>query len=94
MKPNIKMLTLQLLAAALFSLAIFQALTWVAGQAKPAPPSVTEQDLLDVYAKGFAEGVASINPAKLCTAWWFGADKASVMVRHKQAQQAYCKGKV
>lgn len=42
------------------------------------------------YKDGYDAGAASVNTPKQCVDWRFGTDFKE---RHKQAQQAYCKGK-
>lgn len=51
------------------------------------------------YVAGYKDGQASqlSNEAitKSCVAWWFGQEQGkALLVRHRQAQAAYCKGGV
>lgn len=48
------------------------------------------QKIVKSYKDGYDAGAASVNTSKQCVDWWFGTDFKE---RHKQAQQAYCKGK-
>lgn len=46
--------------------------------------------IAEAYKEGYNAGAASVNMPRQCVDWWFGTDFKE---RHKQAQQAYCKGK-
>lgn len=48
--------------------------------------------IAEAYKEGYdaGAGAASVNTSRQCVDWWFGTDFKE---RHKQAQQAYCKGK-
>ena len=47
----------------------------------------------DAYAKGYEAGkkAAVDSLPKACVTWWFGDDARQ---RHREAVQAYCKGKL